>query len=213
MVMKNSITILLTALYILTNTLVSGAVEQRKAVPLKQGVLLIATPKLEDPHFIHTVILVVSYGGEGAFGLIINRPSGIDLKKIFPYLDGIADSAFPVYLGGPVQQDSMSILFTTDTPPEGAKKISENLYFAYDKNILVPALQHSNQNNKIRIYAGSAGWAHGQLEHEIMSGAWLTIEANQDIIFTENPFKIWPSVFPIRTDDNLVQLDVRKLKK
>lgn len=213
MVMKNSITILLTALYILTNTLVAGSAEQRKAVSLKQGVLLIATPKLEDPNFIHTVILVVSYGREGAFGLIINRPSGIDLKKIFPYLDGVADGAYPVYLGGPVEQDNMSILFTTDTPPKGARKVSGNLYFAYDKNILVPELQHRNPNNKMRVYAGSAGWAHGQLEYEIMRGAWLTIEANQDIIFTENPFKVWPSIFPIRSDDNLVQLDVNKLKK
>ena len=204
--MKYLITVFLTVLLIITSPLASGSAEHSKVVPLKEGVLLAASPKLEDPNFIHTVILLVSYGKEGALGLIINRPSGIDLKQLFPYIEGFEKGVFHVYLGGPVERNTMSVLFTTDTAPKGALKVLEGLYFTYDKDVLVPVLQNQEPKNKTRVYAGFASWAHGQLEQEIIHGAWVTMEANQDTVFTENPLRIWPSIFPIPADDNLVQL-------
>ncbi len=200
----------MTIFCMMVNPPTAGSDDARAAVPLRQGVFLVATPKLEDPNFIHSVILLVSYGREGALGLIINRPSGMDMKKIFPYLEGIEEGVFPIYLGGPVERTNMSLLFISDAPPKGVLRVSDHLYFTYDKEAMIPVLQHRNSNNKVRVYAGFAGWAHGQLEHEIMQGIWTTMEADQETVFTENPFKIWPSIFPIRTDDNLVQLDVNK---
>ncbi len=202
--MKYSIAVLMAILCMIVNSLAAGSNDDRVAVPLKQGVFLVATPELEDPNFIHTVILLVSYGKEGALGLVINRPSGIDLKKIFPYIEGIEEGAFPIYLGGPVERANMSMLFTSDALPKGAQKVFDNLYFTYDKAVIVPVLQHRNLDIRVRVYAGVAGWAHGQLEQEIMHGMWTTLKANQETVFTENPFKIWPSIFRIPTEDNLV---------
>lgn len=206
--MKYLMTLFLILIYITVSPLSFISADNRMGVPLRQGVLLIATPKLEDPNFIHTVILLVSYGREGSLGLIINRPSGIDLKKIFPYLEGIEERVFPIYLGGPVERMNMSILFVSDTPPKGVLRVSDNLYFTHDKDIMIPVLQHRNSNDKVRVYAGFAGWGHGQLEHEIMQGIWTTMESDQETVFTKNPFKIWPSIFKVPTEDNLVRLNI-----
>ena len=55
-------------------------------------------------------------------------------------------------------------------------------------------------NTKVRVYSGHAGWTPGQLEHEIMRGDWITIKADFNKIFSEEPARIWPSIFKIRED-------------
>ena len=55
-------------------------------------------------------------------------------------------------------------------------------------------------NTKVRVYSGHAGWTPGQLQHEIMRGDWITIKADLNKIFSEEPARIWPSIFKIRED-------------
>ncbi len=197
--MKHIITVLVIA-FIIVNPLLAGSYDKRTTVPLKQGVLLVATPELSDPNFIHTVILLVSYGKEGALGLIVNRPAGIHLKQALPEIEGIGKEIFPVYPGGPVNRDILFILFTSDEPPGGAQKIFDHLYFADRRDVIIPMLESQNIKNKVRVYAGYAGWASGQLEHEIMRGSWITMEGNLETVFTDDPYSIWPSIFKIPED-------------
>src|SRR3990172_7456991 len=105
------------------------AYDNKMAVPLRPGVFLVATPALEDSNFIHTVILLVSYGKDGTVGLVINRPSGISLQRVLPDLKGIEKRSLPLYLGGPVSRNSLYVLFTSDHPPPGAQKVFDRIYF------------------------------------------------------------------------------------
>lgn len=191
--------VLMIAVVVLT-PLAVRAYDDKMAVPLRPGIFLVATPLLEDSNFIHTVILLVSYGKDGTVGLVINRPSGVPLQQVLPDLKGIEKRSLPLYLGGPVTPDSLYILFTSDHPARGAKKVFDRIYFADQKEVIIPLLQDQESKNKVRIYAGLAGWFHGQLEQEMKRGAWVTMEAAPKMIFTDNPLSIWPSIFNIRED-------------
>lgn len=180
------------------------AYDNKMAVPLRPGIFLVATPALEDSNFIHTVILLISYGKDGTVGLVINRPAGLSLQQVLPDLKGIEKRSLPLYLGGPVSRNSLYVLFTSDHPPPGAQKVFDRIYFSDRKDVITPLLQEQDLSNKVRVYAGLAGWFHGQLEQEVRRGAWVTMEADQKMVFTDNPLSIWPSIFKIR-EDLLVQ--------
>ena len=191
--------ILMIAVVVLS-PMTAGAYDNKMAVPLRPGVFLVATPALEDSNFIHTVILLVSYGKDGTVGLVINRPSGISLQRVLPDLKGIEKRSLPLYLGGPVSRNSLYVLFTSDHPPPGAQKVFDRIYFADRKDVITPLLQEQDLSNKVRVYAGLAGWFHGQLEQEVRRGAWVTMEADSKMVFTDNPLSVWPSIFKIRED-------------
>ena len=189
---------------VVLSPITAGAYDDTMAVPLRPGIFLVATPVLEDSNFIHTVILLVSYGKDGTVGLVINRPSGVSLQQVLPDLKGIEKRSLPLYLGGPVSQNSLYALFTSDHPPQGAQKVFDRIYFADRKDVITPLLQKQDLGDKVRVYAGLAGWFHGQLEQEMRRGAWVTMEADPKMVFTDNPLSIWPSIFKIR-EDLLVQ--------
>ena len=195
--MKHTIIFFITALYLIAYPADTISFDKRPTVPLKQGVFLVATPHLTDPNFLHTVVLIVSYGKEGALGLIINRPAYIRLRQLLPDIEGIEKITTPLYIGGPVGRDNINILFTSDKPLDGAQIVFGNLYVTGRKDVIIPVLQNHEPDSKVRAYAGFAGWAPGQLEHEISRGSWITIEADLKTIFTDDPFRIWPSIFTI----------------
>ena len=174
--------------------------DNHEAVPLQQGVFLVAKPHLNDPNFIQSVILLVSYGKEGAMGLVINKPAYIQMRHLVPELKGMKGAAIPIYKGGPVSINDINILFTSDTPKEGALQVFDNVNFTGRKEVILSLLQDKPLNTKVMVYAGHAGWAPGQLEHEIRRGDWITIKADVSKIFAEEPARIWPSIFKIRED-------------
>ena len=102
--------ILMIAVVVLS-PMTAGAYDNKMAVPLRPGVFLVATPALEDSNFIHTVILLVSYGKDGTVGLVINRPAGLSLQQVLPDLKGIEKRSLPLYLGGPVSRNSLCPLY------------------------------------------------------------------------------------------------------
>lgn len=174
--------------------------DNNETVPLEQGVLLVAKPHLSDPNFTHSVILLVSYGKEGAMGVVLNKPAYIQLRDFVPELKGLKGAAIPIFKGGPVSGGDISILFTSDTPKEGALQVFDNVSFTGRKEVILSLLQDKPLNTKVRVYAGHAGWAPDQLEHEIMRGDWITIKADVNKIFAEEPARTWPSIFPIREE-------------
>ena len=195
--MKRPFHIFFVVLFIFISPLIVGFQYNRSDVTLKQGIFLVAKPELMDPNFIHTVILLVSYGKDGALGLIINRPAGIDLEKALPDVKEIKNMQHPLFLGGPVNQDSLCILFTSDKTLKETQKVFDYVYFTCVKDSIIPILKKHDKENNVRVYAGISAWAPGQLEQEIKRGAWITREANQDSIFSEEPLSIWPSIYKI----------------
>lgn len=159
---------------------------------LAAGTFLVASRRLRDPSFAKTVILLVAYGENGAQGVIINRPSPIQVSKALPDLPSPKAPSPYIYLGGPVAPTQMRILVHTDKPTDDMQPVLENVYLSGSPEVLRALLKQTEPNPRFRTFAGYAGWAPGQLEREIERGGWHIFHADVDTIFDPNPDSVWP---------------------
>ena len=97
---------------------------------LAKGNFLIASRTLRDPNFIHTVILLLEYGSEGAMGIIINRPTRMELSTMLPEIESLAQRPDTVWLGGPVSRWQMLVLTRAEQEVEGSRNVLEDIYFS-----------------------------------------------------------------------------------
>lgn len=137
---------------------------------LKDGCILLSHENLADPNFKITVVLICVYNNEGAFGLVCNRPSHMPLSEVFDK-EHIQDAKKrSIYIGGPVQQDNLVIIKISDIAAEHAYKIAPRVYLGGEWDSLGAIL--SEDAATTRLFLGYSGWAPGQLEMEIVEGAW-----------------------------------------
>ncbi len=155
------------------------------------GHLLIAMPALADPNFWRTVILLGSHSPEeGAFGLIVNRPSEIALDTVLPQL-GITDppTRTPAVLaGGPVQPEQGFVLVEGLSPMPSEHDINDLQFTISGRSDLLEALALGNVSQRFHLCLGYAGWAPGQLEAEIEQNSWLVAPATDTLVF-ETPLE------------------------
>jgi len=149
-----------------------------------KGQLLIAAPQLVD-YFRRTVVLVVEHSDEGAMGLVLNRPTETEVSDAVPDLADLADDVDVVHAGGPVQPDAVVALGDFEELEEAGTPVWGTLGLL-DPERPGPALR------RLRVYAGYAGWAPGQLDAEIEAGAWISVPAAPDDPFTEDD--LWTTV-------------------
>jgi putative transcriptional regulator len=142
-----------------------------------RGKLLIASPALPD-WFRRSVILVVEHAEEGAFGLVLNRPSETTVDEAVPVLAGLAGADEPVHVGGPVQPDGVVALGEFSDP-----ELSPNLVIG-DVG-LVDLEDPPGGLGRIRLFAGHAGWGEGQLDGELEAEAWILGEPEPDDPFSD----------------------------
>ena len=148
-----------------------------------RGQLLIASASLVDPNFHRTVVLVAEHGDEGAMGLVLNRPSPTDVAEAVPALATMVEPGETLYLGGPVQPESVVVLGEFREPEEAAVVVTGRIGF-------MPADSEpdaiADATDRVRVYAGYAGWGTGQLEEEIEEGSWIVEPARPDDVFGED---------------------------
>lgn len=145
------------------------AVTKDRLRKLKAGCVLLARDQLKDPNFDSTVVLISAHNEEGAYGLVLNRPSHMPLSEMFDGFQGVATSK-KVYIGGPVRQDELQIVQITDTPAEHAYQIAPRVYQGGKWEDLHEILE--SNDNASRLFLGYSGWGPRQLEFEIIAGAW-----------------------------------------
>jgi putative transcriptional regulator len=163
------------------------------AVPGK-GVLLIAKPDMPDPRFQRAVILLLVHGENGTLGLIINRPTKIQLSQALPDLKAPHRERHTLFFGGPVEISTLIFLVRSGAPPEQAAHVMADIYYSGDRNTLARLLNQHKGTDKLRMYAGHAGWAPGQLAAEIAHGDWLILQGNASTVFGKEPERIWPDL-------------------
>jgi putative transcriptional regulator len=157
-----------------------------------RGKLLIASPALIDPNFHRTVILIAEHTGEGAMGLVLNRPAETLVADVVPDLSELADEDAPVYFGGPVASDSVIVLAEFDDPALAGVLLEGDLGFvASDSNELGDI---GRGVRRARIYAGHSGWGPGQLEGELEEDSWIVEPPQRAEIFSEDPDGLWSAV-------------------
>lgn len=147
---------------------------------------LLAMPGLADSHFSGAVVFVAEHSAKGALGLVINRPMELDLRSLFERIDlKLEIGPFveaPVYFGGPVQTDRGFVLHQPLGTWNSTVPVSGSLGLTSSKDVL-EAVAGGVGPARLLVTLGYSGWGPGQLEDEIARNAWLTVEADPDVIF------------------------------
>ena len=152
---------------------------------------LIAMPGLEDEAFAKSVVYMCEHSERGALGLVINKPSDINLKKLFEKVELPLDrsdlSDAPVFQGGPVQTERGFVLHESMMPGlesvyASTMSIPGGLEMTTSKDVL-EALSTGAGPRKVFVSLGYSAWGEGQLESEISDNSWLTVAADIDVIF------------------------------
>lgn len=155
-----------------------------------RGHYLIAAPGLLDPNFARTVVLVAEHTEEGAMGLILNRASDVTVAEAVPDLADLAGDDV-VHLGGPVAPDSVVVLADYDDPADAGLLVCGSLGLPGADAKLE---ELGSSVRRVRVFAGHAGWAPGQLEGELEREDWIVEPAVPEEIFTEDPDHLWSTV-------------------
>ncbi len=149
---------------------------------LAKGKFLIANPQLQGTYFGETIILLTDHSASGSMGLIVNRPTNIELSALGSEFKGIHEEN-RLYIGGPVARSQAFLLIQTPSPPDDAIHVLENIYFGGSRRLFETVSQFSNPGEQFRVYLGYAGWWPGQLEQEIREGAWQVVSGNSAMVF------------------------------
>ena len=156
-------------------------------------ILLLSMPQMADPNFAKTVVLLCDYGPEGAFGLVLNRPTDMPasaMVRLEPPVAGGND--LPLWIGGPVEPERGWILLSHE-PHEDFKVIRDGLFLSTSQTLLREVLE-ANPAPRARVIAGYAGWGPGQLESELAEGAWLLAPAEGRVVFEVAYDEMWTHV-------------------
>ena len=151
------------------------------------GQLLIAAPALHDPNFERTVVLVAEHSAEGALGLVLNRPSPLDLNEGAPELSALVEPGEPIFVGGPVEPSGTLILAEFEDVREAAGVALGDIGF-------VGSDPPGSGIGRSRAFAGHAGWAAGQLDAEVAADGWIVEPAVASDVFCEDPAELWATV-------------------
>ncbi len=153
--------------------------------------LLLSMPQMQDPNFAKTVVLLCDYLPDGAFGIVLNRPTEMPastMVRLEPPIHGGND--LPLCIGGPVQPERGWILL--GDPPHGTdfRTIVEGLYLSTSPDVLRRLLQ-SRPPPRALVLAGYAGWGPGQLEEELAESSWLMADVETDLVFDVDASIMW----------------------
>lgn len=147
---------------------------------------LIAMPTLENSFFSKTLTYICEHNEQGALGLVINRPMELSLAGLFKQLgiapaDSVRDESL-VFFGGPVQVECGFVLHRPPGKWQSTLTINKKLGLTTSLDVL-KAIANAEGPDQSLVALGYAGWAAGQIEHEMAQNAWLSVPASLDIIF------------------------------
>jgi putative transcriptional regulator len=151
-----------------------------------QGQLLVAEPRLDDPNFDHTVVVMLEHDGDGAVGVVINRPYGKAptaelLQRLGVGVEGVGGET-TLFYGGPVQPEAGLVVHSADYALADTRALGSGLAVTSNPEILKDIATGKGPRQAVPVL-GYAGWGPGQLESEIQANGWLTAPADPSIIF------------------------------
>ena len=154
-----------------------------------KGRLLISEPFLPDPNFERTVVLLCEHNEEGSFGFVLNKPSILKVNEVLEDINNLEEI---VYVGGPVQQDTLHFLHRCESL-ENPSKILDGIYWGGDlESLLFLADTKQLTGMDIRFFLGYSGWGPGQLETELKEDSWIVCDyVNSELLFETDPKMMW----------------------
>jgi putative transcriptional regulator len=159
------------------------------------GQLLLAMPQMGDPRFARSVIYLCTHSGDaGAMGLVINKLLGsLTLAELFTQLDiesGASAKKRPVHFGGPVEPGRGFVLHTADYREEATLPVAGDIAVTATLDIMRAIGKGEGPRHSL-FALGYAGWAPGQLDAEIQANGWLSVAADEDIVFSDDHDGKW----------------------
>lgn len=148
------------------------------------GNLLISEPFLQDENFVRSVVLLCEHNSEGSFGLVLNKPSILQLSQLVEELSFLENE---IFVGGPVEQNTLHFIYFGEKKLEGSISIGENLWWGGDFEGLVENLKvGSIKPDSIRFFIGYSGWASGQLSDELSENTWIISDHKLEVEVLQN---------------------------
>jgi len=160
-----------------------------------KGQILIAMPGMGDPRFDHSVIYLCAHSGEGAMGLILNKPaSDLELPSLMEQI-GITPTdkmrKMPIRFGGPVEHGRGFVLHSADYSNNNSTlQVNDTFAMTATLDILEDIAKGGGPDTCL-LALGYAGWGPGQLEKELQANGWLTGDAGPELIFDPNVEGMW----------------------
>jgi putative transcriptional regulator len=162
-----------------------------KKTPVK-GSILLSEPFLKDPNFSRSVVLLTEHNGDGSIGFILNKPLTYRLNQIvddFPAFDA------PVFMGGPVQRDSLHFIHRIEALAEEGDEVAPGVFWGGDfeklKRMIRLGLVRSDD---IRFFVGYSGWAPKQLENEMEMKSWILSNKGDKFAFADTAESLWGEI-------------------
>ncbi len=157
-------------------------------IELCKGKLLISEPLLQDDNFHKSVIFLCHHSPKESLGFILNKQASQLLNF---YLNDAMSLDFPVFIGGPVDQEMLHFIHSV---PEiaGGEKITEDIYWSGDLEQIVEGIKIGEvTTNNCKFFIGYSGWGIRQLEAEIEMNAWLVAHSNTALVFNTPEKMVW----------------------
>jgi putative transcriptional regulator len=164
-----------------------------KNIEPRKGDILISDPFLADPNFVRTVILLCEHNDEGTFGFVLNKSAKIKLDDIIEDVEG---TDLDVYIGGPVQQDTLHFIHRKGELLEGSMEVREGLFWGGDFDQLQFLLKEKIVSAEdFKFFIGYSGWSEGQLMDEMKLNSWI-ISRNVSLqqVFDTDERRLWKEV-------------------
>jgi putative transcriptional regulator len=157
------------------------------------GRLLVATPLLRDPTFARAVVLLLDHDGDGALGVVVNRPTEVPVTDVLPAWQPVVSDPDVLFRGGPVARDSALglVQLRQDSEPVGVRRVTGPLALV---DLDTPPEVVEAGLVGMRVFAGYSGWSPEQLETEIAEGAWYVVDAAPGDAFSLAPETLWRAV-------------------
>ena len=153
---------------------------------------LVAARGMPDPRFAESVVLLVDHGAEGSWGLVINRPTKVKLSEIFREDTILGRRRENLFYGGPVEPTRILMLVRSTAALPDSRALFADVRLAWSPE----ALKKLGDPVKapLRVFAGYAGWAPGQLAGELERQDWILLPADASLVFSDHPEAVWQTL-------------------
>jgi putative transcriptional regulator len=160
---------------------------------LEKGTLLIASPEVDKGLFFRSVLLLCEHTPGGSFGVMLNKPLEIEIPDEIISQERLDSPRIRTSAGGPVQNNQMMLLHSSNMIPEQTIEICSDVYLGGDLQFLQETLENV-EGPHITLCFGYSGWNAGQLEREFLDGGWYLAKATYHHIFETPQEELWSTL-------------------
>ncbi len=164
----------------------------KKNLKPEKGRLLISKPFLHDPYFKRSVVFLTEHNNDGTVGFILNKPVAISINEA---VDEFPKFNSQLYMGGPVQRDSLYYLHTMGNSISDSIEVAKGIYWGGNFEVIKVMIESNKiSQNDLRFYMGYSGWDSKQLDKEMENDSWIVAPAKLEHIIGTDPENLWSDV-------------------